>query len=157
VQVAAFVHCVIGPHQLVESVQITPDLSQRVVRLHRIRLVCTGKSARGGASAVTNLPEFEVASVRAHPSGYWPTFSSFEFTADGFHAKNVQAQYLIIYAFDLRDPGLRFKGNLLKGAPSWVQSDWYDIEAKMSEADAAKLSLTGEIDVASAACGPFQA
>jgi uncharacterized protein (TIGR03435 family) len=99
------------------------------------------KSARGGASAVTNLPEFEVASVRAHPSGYWPTSSSFIFTADGFHAKNVQAQYLIIYAFDLRDPGLRFKGNLLNGAPSWVQSDWYDIEAKMSEPDAAKLSL----------------
>jgi uncharacterized protein (TIGR03435 family) len=92
------------------------------------------------AAVGSGSPRFEVASIRPHSPGYWPTFDLFRFTPDGFEARNIQVQRLIINAYDLQDPNLGFQGNLLRGAPNWVQSDWYDIEAKMSGYDIARLS-----------------
>src|SRR3569833_2895141 len=45
---------------------------------------------------------------------------------------------MIVYAFDLHDPKLG--PTLIPGAPKWIHSDWYDIRAKLSEADIEKMS-----------------
>lgn len=85
-----------------------------------------------------NLPSFEVASIRAHEAGYWPTFERRQFSSDGLTWLNTQAQGIIVYAYDLRDPKLG--PNLIPGAPKWIRSDWYDIRAKLSAAEVEKMS-----------------
>jgi uncharacterized protein (TIGR03435 family) len=63
-------------------------------------------------------------------------------TPDGFKSTNSWLQEVLIIAYDLRDPNLRggpqFHG--IVGAPDWVYSDRYDIEAKISPSDMAKFS-----------------
>jgi len=74
------------------------------------------------------------------------------FTADGFRATNWPLQYVLVMAFDLKDPtlmgraahGLRVRQ--ITGAPDWVNSDPYDIQAKTSDQVAAKLSSMREVD-----------
>lgn len=84
-----------------------------------------------------NPTPFEVVSIRGHEPGYWPTFERHEFTADGFTWLNAQAQSVIVYAYDLRDP--RLGPNLIPGAPKWIKSDWYDIRARLSASDTEKM------------------
>lgn len=78
-------------------------------------------------------PAFEVVSIRGHKPGYWPTFDRKQITPDGFSWINAQAQGLITFAYDLRDPKLQV--GLIPGAPQWIRSEWFDVRAKMSEAD----------------------
>jgi uncharacterized protein (TIGR03435 family) len=96
----------------------------------------------GDSASVNNLqaspPAFEVASIRAHKPGYWPSFERRQFTADGFTWLNAQVQAMIVYAYDLRDPKLG--PNLIPGAPKWIRPDWYDIRAKFSATDTEKMS-----------------
>ena len=84
------------------------------------------------------LPSFEVASIRAHEAGYWPTFERRQFSSDRLIWLNTQAQGIIVYAYHLQDPKLG--PNLIPGAPKWIRSDWYDIRAKLSAADVEKMS-----------------
>lgn len=87
--------------------------------------------------AQEDLPAFEVVSIRAHEPGYWPSFERREFTADGFTWLNAQAQGVIVYAYDLRDPKLG--PNLIPGAPKWIRSEWYDIRARLSASDVERM------------------
>jgi uncharacterized protein (TIGR03435 family) len=87
---------------------------------------------------VSNRPAFEVISIHGHPPGYWPTFERKSFSRVGFNWRNATAQAIIVYAYDLRDPKLG--PNLIPVAPKWIRSEWYDISARLSEADAEKLS-----------------
>jgi uncharacterized protein (TIGR03435 family) len=105
-----------------------------VVGLNRTSQLHAQTQVVGVAS---NLPSFEVISIRGHKSGYWPTFERKEFTADGFTWMNAQPQALIVYAYQLKDP--RLGPNLIPGAPKWIRSEWYDIQARMSELDIEKL------------------
>lgn len=84
-----------------------------------------------------NLPSFDVVSIRAHEPGYWPSFERRQFTADGFTWLNAQAQGVIVYAYDLKDPKLG--PSLIPGAPKWIRSDWYDIRARLSASDIEKM------------------
>jgi uncharacterized protein (TIGR03435 family) len=83
------------------------------------------------------LAAFEVVSIRGHKPGYWPTFERKEFTPVGLNWINVLPQTLITFAYDLRDPKLQV--GLIPGAPKWIRSEWYEVRAKMSEADVQKL------------------
>lgn len=90
------------------------------------------------------LPAFEVVSIRAHEPGYWPSFERREFTADGLTWLNTQAQGLIVFAYNLRDPKLG--PNLIPGAPKWIRSDWYDIRARLSAQDAETMARLNSQD-----------
>jgi hypothetical protein len=89
--------------------------------------------------ATAKLPSFEIISVKPYPSNYWPTSSYMEFTADGFNWRNTTAQDLLVYAYDLRDPHLSDKRRLIPGGAKWMNYDWVDIQAKMSEENIAAL------------------
>lgn len=92
------------------------------------------------ASESTLTPKaFEVASIRPHDADFRPTFSRTRFDNDEFNATNTLVQTLIVYAYDLRDPVLKLRSSLIPGGPKWIQSDWYDIHAKISESDLAEL------------------
>lgn len=100
--------------------------------------LCTALAAAQvtkNALATDNLPRFEVVSIKAHPHGYWPTFEDRRLTPDGFIWKNTIAQGLMVYAFDLRDPKLKDRERLIPGGEKWMFWDWFDIEARMSEAN----------------------
>jgi uncharacterized protein (TIGR03435 family) len=90
--------------------------------------------------ASADLPSFEVVSIKPYPKNYWPTSSYIRFTADGFTARNIIAQALLVYAFDLRDPKLSNRQRLIPGGEKWMFWDWFDVQAKMSDANVAALS-----------------
>src|ERR1700728_4703242 len=46
--------------------------------------------AQDVAAVGSGSPRFEVASIRPHAPGYWPTFDLFRFTPDGFKARNIR-------------------------------------------------------------------
>ena len=118
-------------------------------QIFRIGLICLfGMASHGHAQTIksatpaspanlTTRPVFEVVSIRTHEPGYWPTFERKEFAADGFTWFNTQAQGIIVYAYDLRDPKLG--PNPIPGAPKWIRSDWYDIRARLSQSDSEKM------------------
>jgi uncharacterized protein (TIGR03435 family) len=91
------------------------------------------------ADPTTGLPSFEVVSIKTHPPGYWPTFAQRRFTTDGFVWRNAVAQGILVYAYNLRDPKLSNRQRLIPGGEKWMFWDWFDIEARMSEADVAAL------------------
>lgn len=74
-------------------------------------------------AAIAQRSAFEVASVKPNPQGDVAGFD-FSFTADGgVTARNFSAWNLIRTAFNLHDLQMR-------GGPSWVKSQGYDIQAK---------------------------
>lgn len=89
--------------------------------------------------ATAKLPSFEIVSVKPYPSNYWPTSSYMEFTADGFNWRNTTAQDLLVYAYDLRDPHSSNHQRLLPGGAKWMNFDWFDIQARMSDENIAAL------------------
>ena len=99
-----------------------------------------GRAQSQAEDAASRPPTFEVASIRPHEHGFWPTFSYERFTPEGFIAKNTIIQSIIVRAYDLRDPTLTVRARLIPGGQKWMLSDWYDIQAKMSDSDIARLS-----------------
>jgi bla regulator protein blaR1 len=89
--------------------------------------------------ATAKLPSFEIVSVKPYPSNYWPTSSYMEFTAVGFNWRNTTAQDLLVYAYALCDPHLSDKRRLIPGGAKWMNLDWLDVQAKMSEENIAAL------------------
>lgn len=83
-------------------------------------------------------PAYEVAAIKVHPPGYWPTSETRRFTAEGVVWDNIHIQNVIVRAFDLRDPTFTYSARLIPGGPKWIESDWYDIEAKMSDQDSSE-------------------
>lgn len=90
--------------------------------------------------AATMQHAFEVASIRQDDPHIIPTFAQLTFTSDRFIARNIVIQVAIVYAYDLRDPTLTTDARLIPGAPKWIMSDPFDIQAKMSDATIAELS-----------------
>ena len=85
---------------------------------------------------VTKAPTFEVVSVRPNKSGKGFALG---FTPDGFTATNMPLQPVIVNAYNLRNQELMVSGQIIPGGPSWINSDRYDIQAKMSDSDIAEL------------------
>jgi uncharacterized protein (TIGR03435 family) len=80
------------------------------------------------------LPEFTVASIKPDKSG--PGMVRLMFTPDGFSATNVSLQMILREAYGVED-------DEIIGAPSWVKSDNFDIEAKVDGSDVDQLGKLG--------------
>ncbi len=82
-----------------------------------------------------SVPSFEVATIKA---GTNDDRQMLMFTPDGMTIKGVPMQMILREAFHTED-------DHLFGAPAWVKSTRYDIEAKVAADDAPKLKgLTGD-------------
>jgi uncharacterized protein (TIGR03435 family) len=77
-------------------------------------------------SAASKVPAYEVASIKPDKSG--TNMTMFRTTPVGFSATNVPLKMLIQDAYGVED-------NQILGAPGWVGSARYDIEAKVSSSD----------------------
>lgn len=78
------------------------------------------------ASADPHLPAFEVASIKPDKSG--TDMTMLRTTAVGFIAQNIPLRELLRQAYRVQD-------NQIVGAPTWVGSARYDIEAKVGSND----------------------
>jgi uncharacterized protein (TIGR03435 family) len=94
-------------------------------------------TASGGANATTKLPEFEVTSIRRNNSG--PVSGSIRNLPDGLVVSNAPLKTLLKDAYGFSSFN-NFEDDRILGAPDWVKSDRYDIQAKVSEADIAAIS-----------------
>ena len=72
--------------------------------------------------------KFDVVSVKPDKSDH---FAHIDDTGDGdgIAFRNMPLNWIILYAYDLRDL------SLLLGSPDWVKSNKYDIQAKVGESD----------------------
>jgi uncharacterized protein (TIGR03435 family) len=76
------------------------------------------------------LPEFTVAAIKLNKAGAGVNgvMSSYSFTPSGLNVTNMTLQSLIRQAYGIED-------NQIAGAPPWLTSDRYDIEAKVDASD----------------------
>src|SRR6185437_4169201 len=101
-----------------------------VATLSPARLVAAPSRGYGQQSSRAPLPSFEVASIKRDPSGC----GGCQILLDGgdpgrYTSKNVTAKWLIELAYNIKD----FQ---LSGGPSWVNSEGFDIDAKIDDATA---------------------
>lgn len=85
--------------------------------------------------AATTSAIYDVASIKPNKSG--TNMVRLLFTPDGLSATNGTAQMLINVAYGVEN-------NQISGAPSWRNSERYDIEAKMDRSTADELRKLGE-------------
>jgi uncharacterized protein (TIGR03435 family) len=76
------------------------------------------------------LPSFEVVSIKPNKSG--SMMMRIMFTPDGISVTGVSAHMLLREAFNVSD-------NQLIGEPGWMNSDRFDVEAKVAAEDVPKL------------------
>lgn len=86
-----------------------------------------------GAPTV-DLPGFEVASVKPHKSGEGSTLL---LTADGLTATRVTVKFLMKQSYGVED-------DEISGAPGWLDSETYDVNAKVGSSDLAALDKLDE-------------
>jgi uncharacterized protein (TIGR03435 family) len=86
------------------------------------------------AKPTVDLPGFEVASVKPDKSGFGPRLL---LTADGLTATKVTVKFLIKQAYGVED-------DEISGAPNWLDSETYDVDAKVSSSDLAALEKLDE-------------
>jgi uncharacterized protein (TIGR03435 family) len=84
---------------------------------------------QGGSSTTTSYV-YDVASIKPNKSG--DNRVRLMFTPDGLSATNTNLQMLVESVYEIQD-------NQLSGAPGWLRSERYDIEAKMDSAVADQL------------------
>jgi uncharacterized protein (TIGR03435 family) len=88
-----------------------------------------------------NPPGFEVVSIRRNVSN---TGFGLTYTVDGFSMTDLPVRAVIVNAYGLHDQELIIGGKLIAGGPGWINSDRYDIRAKMSQSDSDRLQKLGE-------------
>lgn len=81
--------------------------------------------AQSPQPAATPAPSFEVASIKPNKTDDMRVM--LRITPDGLSAVGVPAKFLIEFAYDIKD----FQ---ISGGPGWIDSEKYDIDAKMDEA-----------------------
>jgi uncharacterized protein (TIGR03435 family) len=84
-----------------------------------------GQATKDGSGNGTNLQEFEVATIKPHPPG--DAIISMQEPPGRYEAKNVTAKLLIEQAFEVPE-------DQVSGGPSWMESQRFDVSAKISEA-----------------------
>src|SRR3984957_7657910 len=88
------------------------------------------RAASQAGNTSTKLPAFEVASIKPNKSGE-PNVSLM-FTPNGFDATNAPVREVIQLAYQVQE-------YQVSGGPSWINSDRYDIEAKVDSSAAEQL------------------
>ena len=81
-------------------------------------------AAQSAQPALATMPSFEVASIRPNRSGDGRMM--FQNTPGRFVVNNANTKFLIEFAYNIKD----FQ---LSGGPSWINTDRYDIDAKMED------------------------
>ncbi len=94
----------------------------------------TGRIELQAQNTITE-PRYEVASIK--PNKSTGDMISLMGRPDGFTGTNITLQMLIRNAYEVED-------NQISGGPSWIESEKYDIEAKMDGAVADELRKLGE-------------
>ena len=89
---------------------------------------CLGQSQ--SEDTTPKLPVFEVASIKPNKSG--TPMIMFRFTPDGVMVTNSPLKLIIQQSYGVEE-------NQIVSAPSWVNSERFDVEAKVDSADAPKL------------------
>jgi uncharacterized protein (TIGR03435 family) len=84
--------------------------------------------AQSSPTTAGPLPSFEVASIKPNHSG--EDKMGFRIQPGRYTASGVPTKELIGFAYDVKD----FQ---ISGGPSWINSDRYDIDAKMEDSDVA--------------------
>src|SRR6266576_3587722 len=97
-------------------------------------LHATQSRAQSQATAATS-PVYDVASIKPNKSG--TNMIRLMFSPGGLSATNGTLQMLINAAYSVEN-------NQISGAPNWVNSERYDIEAKMDTSTADELRKLGE-------------
>ena len=89
-----------------------------------------GRAELQAGDAADRIPAFDVVSVKPNRSGS----GSVRVTLpdDGYSATNIPLKLLVASAYGI-------KQELISGAPSWVESARYDIQAKVAGSDVAEL------------------
>ena len=80
--------------------------------------------AQSAQPALAPMPSFEVASIKLNRSG--DGGMRFQNTPGRFVVNNANVKFLIEFAYNIKD----FQ---LSGGPSWINTDRYDIDAKMED------------------------
>jgi len=95
----------------------------------------TGRIESQAQNTTMIEPRYEVASIKPNKS----TGDMIRLTGrpDGFTGTNITLQMLIRNAYEVED-------DQISGGPSWIESEKYDIEAKMDGAVADELGKLGE-------------
>jgi uncharacterized protein (TIGR03435 family) len=95
-------------------------------------IVTSGHAQSQIQNASSNVAkfEYEVATIKPSKPGSAP--GGYSFPSDGFKATNVTLQTIIEAAYHIGD-------DQVSGAPKWLNSDRYDVEAKMDGSAAADL------------------
>jgi uncharacterized protein (TIGR03435 family) len=96
--------------------------------------------AQAVAETSKELPTFEVATVKPSISGGMMVMT--KFTPDGIQIRNAPLILIIRQATGL----LNSNDDEVIGAPSWVKTEKYDIDAKVSESDVPKLDKLTRIE-----------
>jgi uncharacterized protein (TIGR03435 family) len=101
-------------------------------------MFCSADVAQGWAQsqpkgAPTNAPKYEFEAASIKPTKFSGGSFAPGFIADGYRAAYETLQTMIVQAYGVRQ-------YQISGGPSWLTSDFYDVEAKMepSVADALK-------------------
>jgi uncharacterized protein (TIGR03435 family) len=94
------------------------------------QVVATPQTANPSA----HLPAYDVASIKPGKSGNGSTLL---YRLDGFTAAGLPLKFLIKEAYGIEE-------DQISGAPNWINSEAYDIEAKVDGADAAELERLSE-------------
>ena len=92
--------------------------------------VAASKPVKGGESEIK--PAFEVVSIRPSKPGGELAFGP---TPDGYSAHNTPLYWLIMDAYFPKAMAF-WRSDRVQGAPSWVGTDGYDVEARVDEATA---------------------
>jgi bla regulator protein BlaR1 len=80
--------------------------------------------------APADIPKFDVVSIKPNKSGEMRIMM--RFLPDGITMEGVPAQLMLTQAFNVEE-------DRIIGAPGWVKTDRYDIQAKVAPEDALKL------------------
>jgi uncharacterized protein (TIGR03435 family) len=78
------------------------------------------------ANTEVKAPDYDVVSVKESKSAEYAMLSTY--MSDGFQATNTSLEVLIAYAYGIRQ-------DLISGAPGWVSSTRFDLQAKVTGAD----------------------
>ena len=101
---------------------------QRIARAALLTICLPALASRTLAQCGTS-PAFDVATIKVHQGIF--QLMGLEYQPDGFTG-TVTLSMLVQYAYGLRST------DQVSGGPDWAKSDWFDIQAKMSEADIAE-------------------
>jgi bla regulator protein BlaR1 len=96
--------------------------------------------AQAVAEIAKDLPTFEVATVKPSISAGMMVMT--KFTPDGIQIRNAPLILIIRQAAGL----LNSNDDEVIGAPSWVKTEKYDIDAKVSESDVPKLNKLSRLE-----------